>query len=202
MNEVQEILTAAMGKNSEGLPNSSIVLNAFSFDRKTREEEEISTVASYSPEVQIKKLNGFVMVDLIFVNDFAPDLRRLWAAFELYGEQELSKANSSYHAFLIIAPLSYEGKVYIMADNPVFWTLQPQKPGDSINTVRILFRDCDLGIYKNDDIDIEAIKKSVDKEIELEEINLAQMIAKMEEEKEREIMMNEKYEEIRRNHDN
>lgn len=181
---INEILKAAMGRDEKNEPKSSILFSTRKINEVTEEDKDYGTVILSSPTIDIKKLNEFIMVDLIFAVPLDAGLRRLWASINLYADM-VSKndifSDEASTGMLVITPIALKGEAFISASNPIFYTLQPQKPGEDCTVIRLLFTSDSFQFVESDDIDIDELRRSAEREMEKEAENIVEMEAEEEE---------------------
>lgn len=206
MQMIDEIIKASCGKNEDNNPNCSFTLctQKWSIMEEDKEPETIGEHPAYKPVLDMQKHGKFIQIDLEYPTSSDIDLKIMWNMLEKYG-QELDEVNEDSESIpmsaLTIVPLVYEGCYYMIAINPIFWTLQPSQPGKEATVIRLLYEEENLNFYEasEEDIDIEGIEADVDRAI-LEQQNFEQEVMDKERERaEYEEKRNAAYEEMRRN---
>lgn len=196
---IQEIIKSFTGKSNDNTPKAAIALSLEMHKGSTGEEKEMSTISLFNPELKLMRLGKFIVLDIVFINNYDIDLRQSWSVLEHYGKVNTeTDEDTSYILSTMIVPTEYEGTIYALLLNPIYWSLQTPITGEKPNSIRILFEEDHFGIYKNEGVDIESIKKAVDKQIEMEQQQLAQIQARKEEEEAYRRERDEKLEELRR----
>lgn len=201
MYDLEELINNIVGKNQDGYPKSVTVFGLLELNSEYKVNKELTNVITYAPTVDIKSINDFTILDLVFKNDYDQDLRRLYAALEMYGEKKTKDTDMSdthtVSSFTIV-PIELNGKIAITASEPIFWTLQPHMPGDTINTIRLMFLNDDFIFVESPAVDTNAINETVIKEIEQEKAALRKQIEAEEERNAYLEERNKKLEELRR----
>lgn len=205
MQMIDEIIKAACGKNENNNPNCSLTLCTQKWSvMEDKEPETIGEHPAYRPVLDLQKHGKFIQIDLEFPALSDIDLKIMWNMFEKYG-RELDEVDDNSESIpvsaLTIVPLVYEGGYYMIAINPIFWTLQPSQPGKEATVIRLLYEEENLNFYEasEEDINIEDIEADVDRTI-LEQENYEQEIMEREREQaEYEEKRTAAYEEMRRN---
>jgi hypothetical protein len=100
----------------------------------------------------------------------------------------------------MILPIEFSGAFYILANNPIFWALQPILPGEDCKVISILFEEEDFQFFEGPDIDKEMMENMIKQEIENEERKIETHILKEEEAKKFRDEQNAKIEALRKNH--
>ena len=203
MNEtIKEIINAVKGVNEEEKPKAAITLTNIFYNDDLDDAEEFGSASAYNPTIDIKYNSGFVRVDLIFKNSMDKDLRLFNALLENYGKEvndyDEMKPKIPLNS-LTILPIEFNGSYYIVANNSIFWCLQPVIPGEDCRMISILYEEEDFQFFEDSELDIEAIDKIIKEEIESEEKLIEQQILKDEEKKIHEEERNAKIEELRKN---
>lgn len=199
---VSEIVKSVIGLDDNNKPNAAISFNLSSINKENGLFEDKTEVHACNAEVKIKKINGFVTVDLVFVNKYASEFHRLWSALEVYGESATNYDDFEevvpVNGVLTILPISLEGKAFISAVNPIYWSLLPSTPADEINTIRLLFQDFNFLFLEGKEFDVVALRESIEQEIRKEEDRAEQIANRIDEEEEYQEFRNAKIEALRK----
>lgn len=202
MQLIDEIIKAATGKDANNKPNAAITISNDAYALDNESTRAISSHSSHKAIINITKIKEHVMVDLVFPSELDPDLKLAWHSLETYEKmiQDLDDDSTEVPFLsLTIVPLIYQSSYYICGFTPFCWTLQPQKPGGSINTIRIVFEVSDFCLYETDEINMEEIEAEVNRKIAAEENQINEMERIEEERRTYEEQRNERMEEYRRN---
>ena len=186
MNILNEIINESCGKNAQDKPKSALTFDCSMWPVNANELSQpeprmVGTRSAYKPVIEIEKHGEFIQVDLIFQSYLDADLKIIWNLFEKYGDllNEISDESTEVPAAtLTITPVIYDGKYYILCISPLFWTLQPEKPGGQANVIRILFHEDDFGVFESEGVDIDAIDREIERDVANEEATYAHIAAK------------------------
>jgi hypothetical protein len=199
---VQRIVSECCGKDDSGMPKAAITVSSEMWSTISNASRSIAQQSSNKPTVQIYKHFEFVQIDLKFMSYVDNDLKVLWNTLEKYGTALNSIDGACKEVpflSLTIVPLIEQGSYYIICTNPVFWALQPERPGQYANTIRLYFRSEDMGFYESDDIDMNEIEASAQRAIQQREMTEKSIADKQEERAQYEEQKNARIEEMRRN---
>lgn len=198
---ISEIIRNVIGVNENGNPKTAVSFNLSKIDEERKEIKDTTEVSFCNAEVKITKVGSFVTLDLVFINKFSSELNRLWSILELYGKTmtdlENFDENTAINGVFTVMPMALNGKAFISAVNPVYWTLMATKPTDEINTIRILFNDINFNFLEGPEIDMDLLRESIEQEIRKEEDEAQRIANRMEEEEEYQQLRNEKIENLR-----
>ena len=199
---MDHIIKSSCGKNEDGTPNAAITIavDEYSFPKNTA--RSVLNYSSYKPIINIQKHYEFIQIDLCFASKVDNDMKVIWNHVEKFG-QMLDNVNAETDDIpfltLTIVPIEEQGRYYITATNPIFWCLQPTKPGADSSVLRILFRTENVGFYETDEIDSYEVEANVQRSV-VEHERVAESYERAEEEAARIAEeKNKKLEELRRN---
>lgn len=186
MDILNEIVNASCGINAQNKPKAAFALECSMWPVDVDENSNvtprnIATRSSYKPIIEIEKHNEFIQIDLIFQSCLDGDLKLIWNLLEKYGDllNEVSDESVEVPTLIsTITPVIYDGQYYIMCMSPLFWTLQPQKPGGQSNVIRLLFLEEDLNVFETDEINIDDIDNEIERDTINKEATYAHMAAK------------------------
>lgn len=198
---VSEILKSVIGLDEYGKPKTAVAFNISKVDEITGMREEKSSAQVCNAKIRIIKVSDFITIDLIFANKYASELNKFWSIIELYGEEITNRedlnADIPVAGALTIVPVAFQGKIFISAVNPIYWTLMPSTPADEINTVRLLFKARDMLFLEGEEFDVDALRESIELEIKKEDAAVERMLQRMEEDEEYEESRNQLIESMR-----
>ena len=135
---VSEILKSVIGLDEYGKPKTAVAFNISKIDEITGMREEKSSAQVCNAKVRIIKVSDFITIDLIFANKYASELNKFWSIIELYGEEITNREDLNTDipvaGALTIVPVAFQGKIFISAVNPIYWTLMPSTPAANSKT--------------------------------------------------------------------
>ena len=166
--EPLEILKSACGKDDNSQANSAITINLYQIKDELSKLNPLYSHTAFNPAISIKNTNEFVIIDLIFNSPADSDLQIFWTLLEKYGNTQsvTNEAEEIHLCNFVIVPKKYDGQYYIDARDPIIWTLQPIKPNQPLNIIRLLFANDSFSLYETDDIDVATIEAEVEREVE------------------------------------
>lgn len=99
----------------------------------TQQTKTILEKTYSKPKVSIKIIGDYVLIDLAFKNMHDVDLKLSWRIFERYAsimDAYVREDDNNEYPILSfsITPKKYNGKYFILAHTPTFWSLQPTSP--------------------------------------------------------------------------
>ena len=198
---ISEILKNIVGY-SNGKPKSAVSFNVSHIDTVNNTVIDETGINLCNAEVKIKKVNEYITVDLSFVNKFSSELNRLWSILELYGEKMSTPENfeeeSIVKGVFTFLPISLKGRAFISAINPIYWTLMPYSPSGENSVIRLLFKDSTFLFLEGEEIDTNALRESIEQEIQKEEAYMQQIADKMEEDEDYKNERNERINDLRK----
>ena len=161
--DVREIVKKINGKDEKNKANAAITLQSVMV-HVDGNVKETGVTTCHKPEIVIEKRGKYVQVDLKFMSALDEDLKKLWGMLEVYGNKVTEVTKQSVEipvTSLTMVPLERECKYYAVASNPIFWTLQPQKPGYEANMIRLLFENVNLKFYETEYVDLHKIDEEL-----------------------------------------
>lgn len=199
---IEHIVTSSCGKDASGHPKAAITLGIEMWTLKNNTSRNVATYSSNKPVIDIQKHYDFIQIDMQFASKIDNDLKVLWSHIERFGKtlDGINEGSREVPFFtLTIVPVEEQGGYYIVCTNPIFWCLQPAKPGMDANVLRMQFRSEDVGFFESDDIDMYEIEANVQRSL-LERERVAEMYEQNEDEKAKFTEeRNRKMEELRKN---
>lgn len=183
--EIMDIVKSMSGKDQSGEAKSAITLSSIVLDIDTEEIKNERTLSSHAPVVNIEGRSEFVQIDLIFKSCLDTDLRSMWLMLEAYGKQLSNYGCDDFEepiAILNIVPIEHKGRYYAVVKNPIFWVLQPEKPGMQANVIRMMFYENDFSIFESSEIDFDKVKGDIEREMTTQSF-MEEMAEKKEREK-------------------
>lgn len=166
----EEILQAINGLSEKNGPKATVTFTNELENIDTDKVKTLSSKSLFNPEVLVQPHGEYIQIDFIFKKASDVDIKILWKVFEKYGLllgtlNEKSKeipVNS-----VVIIPTAFDEQYFLIAENPIFWTLQPTFPGKEITMIRTLFEQKNVNICKAD-FDIDELQEAEAKKIEME----------------------------------
>ena len=202
INILNQIINSACGKDDDGNPKAAITVAIDEWSHSTNKTHSLLTYSSYKPVVSIQKHYDFIQVDLFFASKVDNDMKVIWNHSEKFGQliNEITHETKNIPFFtLTIVPVETQGRYYISVTNPVFWSLQPVKPGAEAQIIRLVFKAENLNVFETDEIDMYEIEANVQRSL-LERDRVAEAYEKADEESaQASLERNQKLEELRRN---
>lgn len=166
--QVKEIIEMINGKDKNGKAKSAITLESF-FVHLDKTTKSTGSISCHRPIVTIKRRGKYIQVDLEFLSMLDNDLKMMWGLLENHGKkvEEITKESVEIPIIaLTLVPLETDCRYYAVATNPVFWALQPVKPGYEAKVLCLLFEDVNVQFYETEGLDMEMIDEEVEREEE------------------------------------
>lgn len=169
---IDDIINSINGRDEDRLPKCAVSLDKYVFDAETKKPVSQITRALANVEINITRIPSgthyFVQVDFTFLSAKGFEINTLWEFLQEYGKVISlvdDETKEIPQLFVTLIPLSYEGRYYFLCSLPIFWSLMALKPGETANTIRVLFDSETVGLYETNDVDFEKISRVVDDEL-------------------------------------
>lgn len=169
---VNEIITSIKGFDSKGLANCSVSSTCELWNANTQAVKEVQSYAMRKPSVEIQRRGDYVQIDFEFISSLDSELKILWGALEEYGRlmSEVTESSIELPNYSIaILPHSGDENYYLMAVNPIFWTVQPKVPGMQTNIIRTVFNTFNFFVMEADALDFNEAEAEAKREIDYNE---------------------------------
>lgn len=148
---MKDLIVASSGRDEEnGFPNASCNLYLDIYHTDGTEPESIGQLAMVSPTVEIFRHADTSMVTLQFPTKFDGELSSAYNMLESFAEAKNSMADDIKDipmVRLVVIPAKWDGRYYILASNPLMWTLCPTGLDGEPNALRFAFADEDICAY-------------------------------------------------------
>lgn len=168
---MKEVIMAASG-SIDGKTKSAIGL-FHEIWHTNGDTTPVQQISLEKPVVNIFRHAGYVQVDLVFISKFDADLRNIWDMLTRFCEPENSMDDETDEMptiVLAIYPTEFEGKYYILATNPIFFTLQPEDASGDPCVIRLIFDEEEFTVFEEDDEDVmEEIMNEITEELDLDD---------------------------------
>lgn len=162
---IQDILQKLIGEEN-GVPKAGITMSVALIDEQ-KNIVDAGNYSSYKSIVDIIRLGDYIQLDLKFKSSLDGDLSILWNILEDYAykinhTEEFDDKEPFVSITLVSSDLLFD--YFITITNPIFWSLQPEKPNEPNNIIRMCFCLKDLLVYKSNvpaEQEIENINKAL-----------------------------------------
>ena len=154
MNSFLEFATMCSGKNEQDEAMAIAGISREKWHIDGTEAEQIDELVLATPVLNVFKHGGYVQVDINFISRYNDELITAWNFLEQFCEASNSldeESNDVPVLILTLVPVAQDGKVYGIFANPIFHTLQPEKPGLEATVIRMIFDEEDCQIYEETD---------------------------------------------------
>ena len=163
---IKEILDATKGINEDGSSKVGVSVSLEMLNALTKQIEHIDDVVFLENNVDIKRHDAFLQIDLIYKTSTSEDLKKLWEFIDTFYSNSLDATaddvNRTPMCLVSIMPYELNGEYYIQAINPIFWSLQPKAPGSPYTIVRLKFEETDVQFLRGE-ISEEFFKEEIDR---------------------------------------
>lgn len=167
MNE-KELIKEISGLDEAGMPKSfvNIVHEIWNSQGVAR---IVSENTFFKPDIKMFHHLKYLQIDLKFKSPSDQDLTVIWRVLEEYCKPENSIDNTQGECPLlsiVIAPKKYNGKYYLLANNPIIYTLQPDTVNSAPTVIRMVFSDEDFNFFQTNESadDIEPLLCNTEEE--------------------------------------
>lgn len=151
---IKEILDSAIGLNEDGTAKVGVAISLEMMNAITRQIEHIDDIVFWENQIDIKRHDAFLQIDFIYNTEDKGELKTLWDIIDnVYSnalDETADDANRTPMCLVTIMPFSLGGEYYIQGVNPIFWSLQPKKPGSTYSIVRMKFEERDVQFLKGE----------------------------------------------------
>ena len=151
---MKELIMASAGYNDEiQAPNASCILYLDVFHMDGAKPTPISQMSIVTPTVNIFRHAETSMVTLTFPTKFERELASVYNMLEAFGDASQSMEDESDFPLLrlVIIPNKYAGKYYIVAANPLLWSLCPAGLDGEPRVIRFAVSDENLVAYEGEE---------------------------------------------------
>ena len=169
---IKDIILAASG-SIDGNTKCAIGLFHEIWNVDTDETSTLQQINIEKPIVNIFKHANYTQVDLVFKSKFDADLRNIWDMLTRFCETENSIDDDTTELPVIVLsifPHELNGLYYILATNPIFYTLQPEDASGDPCVIRLVFDNDDFIVIKDNEEAINELKQEISNELERENI--------------------------------
>lgn len=151
---LKDLIVAASGYNEElGFPNASCVLYMDILHKSGAAPTPVQEIPLLNPTVNIFRHAETSQITLTFPSKFDPELRAAYNALENFSKAENSaddNGNDFPMVRLVVIPNAFAGECYILAANPLLWTLSPADATGEPRVIRIAVADENLNAFYAD----------------------------------------------------
>ena len=151
---IKEILDATKGINDDGSSKVGVSVSLEMLNALTRQIEHIDDAIFLESNVDIKRHDAFLQIDLMYKTSTSEDLLKMWEFIDTFYSNALDTTaddvNRTPMCLVSILPYALNGEYYIQAINPIFWSLQPKAPGSSYTIVRLKFEETDVQFLRGE----------------------------------------------------
>lgn len=170
MNSYKEMLEAFCGVDASG--HSKVYLSMYhEMVDKYGNRETIAELDLDKPVINLFVQPGFVMVDFIYQSSKDADLAEQWYFLSNYYQHQnsMNPEEETIPAFvLVVIPKEHESEFHLLAENPIFPTLQPSDPQNpEPRVIRLIFTEENIAFYHTDENLID--KRKIENKIEDEQ---------------------------------
>ena len=158
---LKNLIVSASGFNDElGMPNASCVLYMDILHDGGTAPTPVHEIPMLNPTVNIFRHAETSLITLTFPSKFDAELRTAYNALENFSKAEQSMDDDGLNIpllRLVVVPNDFTGKYYIVAANPLMWTLSPADATGEPRVIRFAVADENLNAYcTNEDEEEEA----------------------------------------------
>lgn len=158
---LKDLIVSASGFNDElGMPNASCVLYMDILHDGGTAPTPVHEIPMLNPTVNIFRHAETSLITLTFPSKFDAELRTAYNALENFSKAEQSMDDNALNIpllRLVVVPNDFAGKYYIVAANPLMWTLSPADATGEPRVIRFAVADENLNAYcTNEDEEEEA----------------------------------------------
>lgn len=158
---LKNLIVSASGFNDElGMPNASCVLYMDILHDGGTAPTPVHEIPMLNPTVNIFRHAETSLITLTFPSKFDAELRTAYNALENFSKAEQSMDDDGLNIpllRLVVVPNDFAGKYYIVAANPLMWTLSPADATGEPRVIRFAVADENLNAYcTNEDEESDA----------------------------------------------
>lgn len=170
-----DIVKSMCGVNEDNTPRCGFSVNKEIY--KIGDTEPIQSLSRISsrPNIQMSRIPGYdktyIKVDIYIDKLSKSDANMFLSYFNSYGKEVSEVTDESEtipQIFCTFVPLEYEGRYYIVASLPLFWSLCASTVGGDVDMFTVLFDAENVVLYETNEIDYENILAIVEGEVEQE----------------------------------
>lgn len=163
--DIRKIMEVINGSLDDRTPKCTISFTNEMYNVDTQDARTLIAKVLSKPVVNIRQHGKYINMDFLFKQSGDVDLKLLWKVFETYGTLMDSVDESSKEIPLnsvVIIPEAFSGVYFLMAQAPIFWTLQAPFPGKEATMIRLFYEQESVAVCKAE-LDVEGTFK-VEKE--------------------------------------
>lgn len=166
----KEMLEAFCGVDASG--HSKVYFSMYhEIVDKDGNRKTVSQLDIDKPVINLFVQPGYVMVDFIYQSSSDADLAEQWYFLSNYYnyQNSMDPEEETIPAFvLVLIPKEHESDFHLLAENPIFPTLQPSDPQNpEPRVIRLIFSESDIAFYHTAPDLIN--KREIESEIENEQ---------------------------------
>ena len=148
-------------------PRSAITVQLQMYNTVTEKNSVVESFSIHKPIVEVKRRGDYVEIEFAFDKATDIELRRIWNIYENYGRRMNLLEDKSINIpqlLTMIVPIKEEGKMYLLAFEPIMWVPKPKVPGLEANILSILFQINNMQFVDNHNIDLTDAKAEIMRE--------------------------------------
>lgn len=152
-------------------PKSVVTFRLEMLNIVTNKTAIIESFSIHLPVVNIERRGDYIEFKMTFKTAKDPNLRRIWNMYEHYGRLMNNKTDDSKNIpniFAMAVPTKHEGKMFLYAQQPIFWVPKPKAPGLDNNILSIMFDVNSVNFVDNFAIDTATIKAEAERDFKRE----------------------------------
>lgn len=170
MYSYKDMLEAFCGADSNGYSKVYFSMYHEIVD-KDGNRETIAKLDIDKPTINLFVQPGFVMVDFIYKSSQDADLAEQWYFLSDYysAQNSMNPEDETVPSLVfVLIPKEHEEDFHLLAENPIFPTLQPSDPNNpEPRVIRLIFSESDIAFYHTDGNMIN--KRDIESQIENEQ---------------------------------
>lgn len=162
---IKDIIDKITGEE-DNLPKAAVTMNVVLLDQD-QNVVDAGNYSAYKPIVDIVRLGNYIQIDLKFKSTLDNDLNVFWRIIEDYAykiNHTEEYGGKEPGLSLTIVPSDLECKYFVIANSPIFWSLQPEKPNEPNNILRMCFELNNFLIYETN-VPMDELMEEIDREI-------------------------------------
>lgn len=162
---INDIIEKITGEE-DNLPKAAVTMNVVLIDQDGA-VVDAGNYSTYKPIVDIVRLGNYVQVDLKFKSTLDNDLNVFWRIIEDYAYKlnHMDEYDGKEPGLsLTFVPSDLDCEYFINVNSPIFWSLQPEKPNEPNNILRMCFELNNFLVYEMT-IPREELLEEVNREI-------------------------------------
>lgn len=171
---IKDVLTETCGPDDLGFAKCVVGVFLDILDEEGKWIRRLDELAIEKPIVQLYRMREYTQIDFIFRCQQDVDLIMIWDVLDAYGKAVQNIEEGNYPQLTLqIAPKCYDFKYFVLAVNPIFFTLQPESPSAAdCNVLRFVFNEENMTVagMEISNEEKEEIHREVQEELQEDEL--------------------------------